>query len=349
MRQALSFDDVLIIPKYNSIKSRREVDVRTDLGVLRLDGPILAANMPTVCESDMAEAMEGYGAGIIHRMCPPDEQVRMVYESRNQLGFAPDVPLGAAVGIGENAHIHAADLKKAGANILCIDVAHGHQKRVKEVAVKIIETVLDASTTLIIGNIATAEAAADLLEDVPLHYTSNIALKVGVGGGSMCTTRIATGCGVPTFQSVLDVARYRHNSARCFSIIADGGIKSGGDIAKSIAAGADAVMIGSLLAGTIETPGEVLTKDGISVKAYRGAASASEKEKYFGEAEYVEGAETYVPLKQSARDVCQGLIEGLQSAMTYTGQKTIKSFQKNSEFVRMTSAGFKESMPHGLF
>lgn len=352
MKKALSFDDVLISPKFNTVDSRKNTNVSTTLGDIKLKGPIIAANMPTICEEEMAKTMVDFGLGIIHRMNPIHKQREIALESG---------PLyGGAVGIGQDALDRAEMLVQSGCSVICIDVAHGHQERVLEISKKILSRmhkgVWPKEMCLIIGNIATSHAANYFCRGLPVKWHKKMAFKVGVGGGSLCSTRVQTGCGVPTFQSVLDIAQYRSvfyfpqfGEDASWKIIADGGIKTAGDIAKSLAAGADAAMVGSLLAGSDETPGPTMIKDGHLVKAYRGAASASEKEKFFGEAEYVEGAETYVPVKGKVSDICSRLIQGLQSAMTYVGARNILEFQRNSEFIEVSPMGYKEGLPHGLF
>ena len=340
IREALSFDDVLLVPSGNSIPSRSAVDTSAFVGDLSLRIPILAANMPSVCEEEMAsEIAEHGGLGVIHRMCSIEDQVDMV------VAAGPDTYyVGAAIGIGEDWLERSHALVESGAALLCIDVAHGHQDRVLAVLCQAMEDF--PTTQFIVGNIATADAAEFFLGETTSDDHDRLALKVGVGGGSVCTTRIKTGFGVPTLQSVLDVAEVVSETSA--TLIADGGIKTSGDIVKCLAAGADAVMLGSLLAGTTETPGRVLKDDsGRLVKVYRGSASYGAKKKMFGDVEYVEGAERLVPYKGSVTKVLKDLMDGVRSGMTYCGAGVLGELQ-DAEFIRISSAGYAESLPHGV-
>jgi IMP dehydrogenase len=342
MRTALSFDDVLLVPSYNDIESRSDVTLETDVAGIHLHTPIIAANMPSVCEYDMAEAM-GYlgGIGIIHRMQPLLKQCDQV---ANNVMWQT----GAAIGIGDNWKEQAESLLGAMANIICLDVAHGHQERVMEVALEFLDTY---DSPLIIGNIATADAAMNFGQQISNIDHPRVALKVGVGGGSVCTTRIKTGFGLPTLQSVMDVYEALQSLDSEISIIADGGLKSSGDIVKALAAGADAVMLGSLLAGTKEAPGDVIKDDktGLKYKVYRGAASYGAKESFTGATEYVEGAERLIDYKGAVQKTVLSLTDGIRSALTYCGVDNLTDLCDEAEFVRITEAGFKESMPHGIF
>lgn len=343
MKTALSFDDVLLVPDYNAVPSRSDVSLTTEVAGLDLELPIIAANMPSVCEWEMTRAMgiEG-GLGIVHRMQDVSLQCSDIEKARDGV----DIPVGAAIGIGDDWERRAACLiGYSKVDIICLDVAHGHQARVIEVALEFLDKF--DTTPLIIGNIATSYAASYFLQEINEDDYHRVALKVGVGGGSVCTTRIKTGFGMPTLQSVLDV--YEAVGETDVSIIADGGIKTSGDIVKCLAAGADAVMLGSLLAGTREAPGEVIKDDktGLKYKVYRGAASYGAKEAHFGEAEYVEGAERLVPYKGRLEKNLNSLCDGIRSGLTYCGVEDIYDL-RDAEFVRITPAGFKESLPHGV-
>lgn len=341
MRTVLSFDDVLLVPGYNDIPSRSEVGLDSIVAGVDLTLPIIAANMPSVCEREMAVAVGSAGGiGIIHRM-------QSIPAQTDQVSASP-FPIGAAIGIGDDWKLRAEALIHAGANIICLDVAHGHQERVVDTALEFLQ-LFDVS--LIIGNIATAQAAAHFDSEISEVDQARVALKVGVGGGSVCTTRIKTGFGMPTLQSVMDVSRVLNENDSEISIIADGGIKTSGDIVKALAAGADAVMLGSLLAGTREAPGDVIKDDktGLKYKVYRGAASYGAKEAHFGEAEYIEGAERLIPYKGSVSKVLASLEEGIRSGLTYFGVDNLADLREEVEFVRITQAGWRESLPHGIF
>lgn len=341
MRTALSFDDVLLVPGYNDIPSRADVALDTIVAGVDLSLPIIAANMPSVCESAMADAVGAAGGmGIVHRM-------QSIPSQCDQTVMCP-YPVGAAIGIGEDWKKRADALLKGKSSIICLDVAHGHQDRVLEVALEFLSTF---SAPLIIGNIATSYAASFFDSEIAERDQCRVALKVGVGGGSVCTTRIKTGFGMPTLQSVMDVAEALDANDSEISIIADGGIKTSGDIVKALAAGADAVMLGSLLAGTREAPGDVIKDDktGLKYKVYRGAASYGAKKAHFGEAEYIEGAERLIPYKGSVEKVLASLEEGIRSGLTYCGVDNLADLREEAEFVRITQAGFAESLPHGIF
>ena len=342
MKTALSFDDVLLVPGYNNIGSRSDVSLETDVAGVSLHLPIIAANMPSVCEYYMADALGAAGGiGIIHRMQP-------ILDQCNQAAMNAMFKTGGAIGIGEDWKERAESLMGAMVQLICLDVAHGHQERVMEVALEFLDSY---DSPLIIGNIATAAAATDFANQISPVDHSRVALKVGVGGGSVCTTRIKTGFGMPTLQSVMDVYEALDELDSDISIIADGGLKSSGDIVKALAAGADAVMLGSLLAGTKEAPGDVIKDDktGLKYKVYRGAASYGAKAAHFGEAEYVEGAERLIPYKGAVIKTLNSLADGIKSGLTYCGVDNISDLQEEAEFVRITEAGFKESMPHGIF
>lgn len=338
MKTALSFDDVLLVPRYNDIESRDDVSLETSISGLALDIPIIAANMPSVCGRHMAMAMaEQGGLGIIHRMqAPAEQQDDVLYVSEE--GY----PVGAAVGVALSEYNRGSSLVKVETDILCVDVAHGHQERTLKMALSL----LRADQRVIVGNIATAEAAEYFDREIPDEFQDRVSLKVGVGGGSVCKTRIQTGFGVPTLQSVMDVSAALEDSS--MSIIADGGFRNSGDIVKALAAGADAVMLGSLLAGTHEAPGNVIYNNQKQYKIYRGAASRGEKKDFFGKADYIEGEEMLVPYKGFVEDVLKELTDGIRSGLTYCGVDNIVDLHNDAEFIRITQAGYQESVPHGL-
>lgn len=352
--QSLSFDDVLLSPKFFNGESRSQIDISTKIDKLELKIPIIAANMPSVCETDMAVKMgEMGGLGIIHRMQSIESQAEMVSEAKNKIASSgiDTVNVGAAIGIGSDWEERAKTLIDAGANLICIDVAHGAQKNVLEVSKKF--NIAFSNITLMVGNFANPESTVDILP-----FANSI--KVGVGGGSLCSTRTQTGCGSPTLQSVIDFTRYpKHSDKGLYPpplmlckdkfLIADGGIKTSGDIVKSLAAGACAVMLGSLLAGTAEAPGDVIKgPDGERYKIYRGSASYAAKKKHFGKADYIEGEETLVSYKGRVEKVVNRLCDGVRSGLSYCGSANLSELKKNAEFIRISQAGFRESKPHGL-
>jgi IMP dehydrogenase len=257
--------------------------------------------------------------------------------------------VGAATGTGEDGVKRAEKLFEAGVDVLVVDTAHGHSARVLDAVKKIRR--LSNYTQIVAGNIATAGGAQALID------AGADAVKVGIGPGSICTTRIVAGVGVPQLTAILDVVEVCHKHD--VPVIADGGVKFSGDLAKAIAAGADCVMLGSLFAGTDESPGEVFLYQGRSYKSYRGMGSVGamargSADRYFqqevqNELKLVpEGVEGRVPHKGPVGNVVHQLVGGLKAAMGYTGNKNIAEMQKNSRFVRITGAGLRESHVHDI-
>ena len=333
--RGLTFDDVLLMPKKSEIKSRREPDLESYLTKnLKIKTPIISANMDTVTEDKMATAMNQVGAvGILHRFVSIADQVLFL----NAVKESGASILAASIGVNDDYKERAAALIKAGCNVITIDIAHGHSVTMMDV----MKWVKDQypSVELIAGNIASAEAAYDLIQ------AGADAIKVGIGPGSMCTTRIITGCGVPQLTSISlcsEVAReYK------IPVIADGGIKTSGDIVKAFAAGASTVMLGSMLSGTLETPGEV--KHG--KKQYRGMASKSAQVSWRGgvpEGMAAEGESTFVPIKGHVKDVVLELTGGIRSGMSYLNATSLSEISEKALFMEMSSNGVSESRAHGL-
>jgi IMP dehydrogenase len=329
--RALTFDDVLLVPSYNHYESRRLVDISmTDrTGKLSLKLPVLTANMDTVTEAPMANFIGAQGGmGVLHRFMTVDENVA---EFKKCL-YPSFVSLGASQKDLERAEA----LRDAGANFFCIDVAHGHAKYVGKILKQLRELLPNAC--LIAGNVATY-AGADYLASCGADV-----IKVGIGGGSVCSTRIKTGFGVPMLTSIQDCARADR------SIIADGGIRTAGDIVKALAFGADFVMLGGMLSGTRPTPGAVLTRpDGSRYKAYRGMASREAQEDFMGgmpEWKTAEGVAVQVPYREDEEFIIGDIIGGLRSGLTYGGAATIRELQRKLDFMEITNAGRIESLPH---
>ena len=329
--KSLAFDDVLLRPRYSSIVTRKDVDLSVDISTPRpMRLPVFASPMDTVMSVPMAvRIFESGGRGILHRYCTVDEQVETLRSCEGSEVFA-------AVGVTGDWFDRALALVDNGAAGLCIDVAHGHHKTVMS-AVEKLKSTLPFGVHLMAGNVATlggfdalAEAGAD-------------SIRVGVGGGSICSTRVQTGHGVPTFQSVLECSESEYD---CL-LIADGGIKNSGDIVKALAAGADAVMVGSMLAGTAEAPGEVISNHGSTpVKVYRGMASPEAQVAWRGKYSSNEGVSRTVPLKGPVTSVLYEIDKGIRSGLSYSGARNIRELQAKSDFIIQTSAGAKESSTH---
>ena len=340
MRKTFCFDDVLLKPQFSAIESRSQIDLSTPFSATFsscLSLPIISAPMDTVTGSEMAVAINASGGlGILHRYNSVEEQVVLVKEIMSQ---SPDSNFGAAIGITGEFEDRACALYDAGCRIFCLDVAHGHHLLMKN-ALQTLRRTFGKSVHLMAGNIATQEAFNDLSD------WGADSIRVGVGGGSICSTRVQTGHGVPTLQSVMDCAL----SDRDAILIADGGIKNSGDMVKALAAGADAVMCGSLLAGTEETPGTVLrSNDGSPPrKVYRGMASREAQKAWRGKVGSVEGVATTVPVRGSVANVLYDLEWGIRSGLSYTGARSLSELRAKGQFMLQTPASQTESSPHAL-
>ncbi|PIU01339.1 MAG: guanosine monophosphate reductase [Bdellovibrionales bacterium CG10_big_fil_rev_8_21_14_0_10_45_34] len=330
-----SFDDVLLVPCRSEVRSRKDPDLSTQLTPrFRLKTPLISANMDTVTETNMAIAMAKLGGlGILHRFLSIDHQVEQ-YKSVRDAGF----DCGASIGVSGDYKERLKALIDSGCSLITIDIAHGHSETMMQTISYIKSEYPEVE--IIAGNVATEEAAQDLIE------AGANSIKVGIGPGSMCTTRIITGCGVPQLTAIALCAEVCAKSG--VSLIADGGIKTSGDIVKALAAGADLVMLGSLLSGTIETPGEI--KSGR--KAYRGMASKAAQVSWRGELPEgmaAEGEATSVAIKGHVSDVVSELCGGIRSGMSYLNAVTLKEIAERARFIEMTVSGFKESTAHGSY
>ena len=335
-KSSLSFDDVLLEPKYSNIESRKEIDISTKLGELGLSLPIVSSPMDTVTETDMLRAMDSHGGlGVAHRYNDIQDQCSMIKGAKRKTPSATNV--AAAIGVSGDYIERATALFDAGARVLCLDIAHGHHILMKN-ALKELRNIFGNEVHLMAGNVATLRGFNDLSD------WGADSIRVGIGGGSICSTRIMTGHGIPTFQSILDCAR----SDRDASIIADGGIRTCGDIAKAIAAGADAVMLGSMLSGTDESPGEIFRVDGMPFKTYRGMASKEAQLQWRGHVSSEEGVAYRSPYKGPVSVTLDLIKKSLKSSFSYSGVKNLKEFQYNSLFTKITQSGMAESKPHIL-
>ena len=346
IKEALTFDDVTLAPKYSEILPS-EVNTGVHLTKnLKLKIPLLSSAMDTVTESKMAIAIaKSGGIGVIHRNLDIKNQILEIKKVKKQ-----KLLVGAAVGAGPNEFKRAEAIIKEGVDLIVVDTAHGHTKKVGEI-IRFIKKFKNKKIALCAGNIATPEAAKFLIKlgvDI---------IKVGIGPGSICTTRLVAGIGVPQLSAILSVRNGLRN--KNVKIISDGGIKYSGDLAKAFAAGADAVMIGSLFAGTDEAPGKLIKKNGKLFKSFRGMGSVGAMNKgsadrYFqtkqeDTSKYVpEGVEGFAKYKGDVESIIYKLIGGLRSSMGYLGSKNITKLRIKPNFVKITKAGFYESMVHNV-
>lgn len=332
-QQALTYDDVLMVPSYNHYESRRSVDISvTDrTGKLHLDLPLMTANMDTITEHEMAGFIAKHGGvGVLHRFLSVERSVEEYRKSPKHTFVS--------VGTADSEVERAEALRAAGAEYFCVDVAHAHGRYVGRVLKKVRDMLPNAC--IMAGNVATY-AGADYLASCGADI-----VKVGIGAGSVCTTRIKTGFGVPMLTAIQECARADR------SLVADGGIRTPGDIVKALAFGADFVMIGGMLAGTRPTPGDVETSSGGSrVKVYRGMASREAQEDYLGvmpEWKTAEGITAEVPYREDEEDILADIIGGLRSGLTYGGSSNIHELQRKLNYVTVSQAGRIESLPHKL-
>ena len=346
IKEALTFDDVTLAPKYSEILPS-EVNTSTQLtNHLKLKIPLLSSAMDTVTESKMAIAIsKAGGIGVIHRNLDIKKQIDEIKKVKKH-----KLLVGAAVGAGPKEFDRAKAIIKEGVDLIVVDTAHGHSKKVGEI-IKFIKKLKNNKIALCAGNIATPEAAKFLIKlgvDI---------IKVGIGPGSICTTRLVAGIGVPQLSAILSVRNGLRN--KNIKIISDGGIKYSGDLAKAFAAGADAIMIGSLFAGSDEAPGKLIKKNGKLFKSFRGMGSVGAMNKgsadrYFqtkqtDTSKYVpEGVEGFVKYKGNVGNIIYKLIGGLRSSMGYLGSKNINKLRVKPNFVKITKAGFYESMVHNV-
>ena len=340
----LTYDDVLLIPRRSRIRSRLDVDLSTRLTRNRdIRLPVVAANMDTVCEGAMARAMaEMGGIGIIHRFMTSRHQADEIARVKDS---GPDLLVGAAIGTDRDMLTRMEACVQAGTDVIVLDIAHGHSEHAIAGVQKCKERFPEVD--LIAGNVATAEGALDLAD------AGADAVKVGVGPGGVCITRQVTGVGVPQLTALHNVLQ----SGIDVPIIADGGIRTAGDIAKALATGADTVMLGSLLAGTKESPGDVEQSSHGLVKRIRGMASReavedrAERLREQLDAEYFEmrspeGVESTVPYKGLVGKIIGNLMGGVKSSFSYLNAENIREFQENAAFIRVSPAGLREGEPH---
>ena len=333
--RGLTFDDVLMIPLKSEVRSRKDPALKTQVTKnIWIDIPIVSANMDTVTESGMALALNKLGGlGILHRFMSIEHQIHEV----NLVKKGGVKNISASIGVNADFKERAEKLINAGVNIMTIDIAHGHSVQMMETLKWLKDTY--SNIEVIAGNLATPEAARDLIE------AGADAIKVGIGPGSMCTTRIITGCGVPQLTAIALCTEVAESYN--VPVIADGGIRTSGDIVKALAAGASCVMLGSMLSGTLETPGDIIN----GRKQYRGMASKSAQVSWRGEVPAgmaPEGESTTVNVKGPVDVVIHELLGGIRSGMSYVNATTIKEIREKAQFMEMTANGISESRAHGV-
>ena len=335
MKEALTYDDVLLVPQYSDIKSRKEVRLTSALDSSLTCGlPIISSPMDTVTESEMAYTMDSLGGlGIVHRYNSIEEQAGMVAEVIN----AGSQKVGAAIGVSGDYFERAQTLVENGVSVLCVDVAHGHHVLMKN-ALGVLRNAFNDSVHIMAGNVATLEGIN------ALGSWGADSVRCNIGGGSICSTRIQTGHGLPGLQTIFDCAKTQSD----VTIIADGGIRTAGDIVKALAAGADFVMLGSLLAGTDETPGEIVQLPSGMKKRYRGMASKDAQMDWRGRYSSNEGVSTFIDYRGSVVDILNDLRGGMISGLSYSGCRNINELQTKAQWTRQTTAGLSESKTHIL-
>ncbi len=340
----LTFDDVLLVPKKTSVESRSQVDLTTKLTKkISLKIPIVSANMDTVTEAEMAIALGKLGGiGIIHRFLTIEAEVEEVKKVKKE-----KLLVGAAIGVKNDYLERTKALIKEGADVIIIDIAHGHSTYLLKVLKELVKKF--PKTEFIAGNVATAEATEELIK------AGASAVKVGIGPGALCTTRIVTGAGIPQLSAIdecNEVAKKYH-----IPIIADGGIQKSGDIVKALAAGASTVMIGTLFAGCEESPALTFFKNNQKFKLTRGMASLTanvdrqkrddsvkkDLKKYAAE-----GVEAIVPYRGRVNDLVDQLLSGVRSGFSYCGARNILELWEKAEFIQITQSSLKESYAHDV-
>lgn len=342
---ALSYDDVLLVPQYSEIVSRSKVNLTVKISPhTTLKIPIISANMTDVTGIEMAVCLGKLGGlGVLPRFMSAEDEAKMVSAVKKK-----GVITAAAVGLRNGMFSRAEVLVKAGADILFLDVAHGHMRRAIEATSSLKQT-FGNTIDIVSGNIATYEGASDLFK------AGADCVKVGIGPGSICTTRIETGFGVPQLTAVMEAARAAKHYRK--TIMADGGTKNSGDIVKGLAAGASAIMAGSQLAGTDEAPGKKLIIKGKIFKNYYASTSYLEKKNHLktngkglsqNYVKYIEGVESLVPYKGPVTDIIEKMVANIRSGFSYCGAKDISSLWKKARFIRITSQGLRESGAHDV-
>lgn len=348
MRECIAFDDVLLVPPYSEKRSRMgsDIDTSVNIGSIKLAIPLISSPMDTVTESNMAITLGSLGGmGVIHRFADLEEQFDMGSQVLTHREFNKlSIPLVVAVGVTDSEKKRARGLIEyfeSNLDMISIDIANGHHILMKEM-VQFIKSV-DDKLPIMAGNIAT-EDGFRFLADLGVN-----AIRAGIGGGSICKTRIQTGFGVPTLTTILDCAKAKKDYPNV-ALLADGGIKYPKDLVISLVAGADAIIAGSLFAGTKEAPGNIIyTNDGKAWKTYRGMASAQVQEDKRGGLKpgtTAEGVSQLTEYKGSLERVVTDFVGGLRAGMSMANANNIDDLRQ-IEMIKITSAGISESHAHG--
>jgi IMP dehydrogenase len=339
IENGITFSDVLLVPKYSNIKSRSEIKTDVSIRGFTFNHPMVPANMKTITGIELIKAnYESKGLSLLHRFDSVEDQIKIIQELKELYGEDIFNFVGVSVGVQSNDKVLVTKFLELGIKIFCIDVAHGHSKLCESMVSFIDDkrTKLDKSL-IIAGNVATYDGA------VCLYSAGADVVKVNIGAGSTCTTRIETGAGVPQLTALMDVFEAKRfikaSTGQQTYIIADGGVTSAGDVVKSLCFG-DLVMSGNLFAGCDETPGSFITIDGIRYKEYVGSSTHKTSR--------VEGVSALVNPKGSYKSILQKLIDGIQSGCSYQGVNNLNWLKENPEFIKISNASWHESKPHDL-
>jgi len=344
IREGLTFDDVLLVPQHSDVNSREsDVDISVKIKNVTYLHPIIPANMQSITGENMAKAViDSGGLAILHRFMPIEDQINIVnnFRIKNQSALVTcDIldHLAVSVGVKEPYKDYIKRFMDLGIRVFCIDIAHGDSSHGVDMTNWLRNYYSDS--LIISGNVATGYGAKRLWS------AGADIVKVGVGPGSLCTTRIETGCGVPQLTALMDVAKARieqediNDFQHPYYIISDGGIKNAGDVVKALCF-SDMVMAGNIFAGCDETPGTILSIMSKTYKEYKGSSTHKTS--------HIEGVAAIVPTKGKFDSVLNKLLEGLRSGCSYQGAHKLLELQDNPEFVKITNAGLIESHPHNI-
>lgn len=339
IKESLTFGDVLLKPQYSEITSRSMVNLSVKMGEFNFKHPIIPANMKTIIgRSNMFTMANAGGLSIMHRFMSINDQLSIIEGLNSYISdFNPMDRVGFSIGVKEEDKANFIKLANYGVKIICIDVAHGDSKQ----CIDMIKWIKERWGGFIIaGNIATGSAATRL------WLAGADAVKVGVGSGAICLTRTETGNGVPQLSALMEVFEARKLFVKTLSvdkpqpyIISDGGATSPGDVVKSLCF-ADMTMVGNLLAGCFDGPGEIIQKDGKSYKRYDGSSTHKDS--------HIEGVKSIVPLKLPFKDTLESILQGIKSGCSYQGVDNLLSLKENPEFIKITTSGLKESGAHDV-